>query len=87
VIVRHPGVQSAAVIGVPDRKYGEVAVAFVISRGSARLHAEELTTHCRQELAEYKVPADFRFVTEFPLGITGKVDKNALKALWAKGQS
>src|SRR5689334_21080287 len=43
VIARHPGVQSAAVIGVPDRKYGEVAVAFVICRGSARLQAEELS--------------------------------------------
>lgn len=86
VIVRHPGVQSAAVIGVPDRKYGEVAVAFVICRGGARVPTYELASLCKRELAEYKVPADFRFVREFPLGVTGKVDKNALKALWAKAQ-
>jgi long-chain acyl-CoA synthetase len=87
VIARHRDVQSAAVIGVPDRKYGEVAVAFVICRGGTRVPTDELTSLCKRELAEYKVPADFRFVTEFPLGITGKVDKNALKALWAKGQA
>jgi long-chain acyl-CoA synthetase len=83
VIARHAGVQSAVVIGMPDRIYGEVAVAFVIRRNGAEVSAEALAALCRRELAEYKVPADFRFVTEFPLGVTGKVDKKALKAQWA----
>lgn len=87
VIVRHAGVQSAAVIGVPDRKYGEVAVAFVIRRGAADVSAEALAELCRRELAEYKVPTAFRFVPEFPLGVTGKIDKNALKARWAEMQA
>ena len=84
VIARHRDVQSAAVVGVPDRKYGEVAVAFVVRRGGAGVCAEELAALCRRDLAEYKVPAEFRFVTELPLGTTGKIDKNALKALWAR---
>ncbi len=82
VIVRHPAVQSAAVIGVPDRKYGEVPVAFVILRGGAAVTGEALAAHCCTELADYKVPAAFRLLAEFPLGVTGKVDKKALKVLW-----
>jgi long-chain acyl-CoA synthetase len=84
VIARHPLVQSAAVIGVSDRKYGEVPVAFVILRVGAEATADVLTAYCKGELAEYKVPAAIRLVREFPLGATGKVDKKALKALWAE---
>ena len=86
VIGRHAGVQSAAVIGVPDRKYGEVPVAFVIRRSGAEVTPEALAELCRKELAEFKVPAVFRFVPDFPLGVTGKVDKNALKARWTEAQ-
>ena len=87
VIGRHAGVQSAAVIGVPDRKYGEVPVAFVIRRSGAEVTPEALAELCRKELAEFKVPAMFRFVSAFPLGVTGKVDKNVLKANWAEFQT
>ena len=83
-IGRFPGVLSAAVIGVADRKYGEVPVAFVIARGGATVTAETLTAHCQRDLAEYKVPAAFHFLEAFPLGVTGKVDKKALTAIWAK---
>jgi len=84
VIVRFPGVLAATVIGVADRKYGEVPVAFVVQRGGASVTAEMLAAHCRNDLAEYKVPAAFHFMDAFPLGATGKVDKKALKALWAQ---
>jgi long-chain acyl-CoA synthetase len=87
VIGRHAGVQSAAVIGVPDRKYGEVPVAFVIRRSGADVTPEALAELCRRELADFKVPAAFRFVPDFPLGVTGKVDKNALKERWAEPQA
>lgn len=82
VIARHPAVQSVAVIGVPDRKYGEVPVAFIILRGGAEVTGEALAAHCSAELADYKVPSAFRPLAEFPLGVTGKVDKKALRALW-----
>ena len=87
VIGRHAGVQSAAVIGVPDRKYGEVPVAFVIRRSGADVTPEALAELCRRELADFKVPAAFRFVPDFPLGVTGKVDKNALKVRWTEPQA
>ena len=82
VIARHPAVQSVAVIGVPDRKYGEVPVAVVIPRNGVVLTAEVLAVHCSAQLAEYKVPAAFRLLADFPLGATGKVDKKSLRALW-----
>jgi long-chain acyl-CoA synthetase len=84
VIARFPGVLAAAVIGVADRKYGEVPVAFVVPRSGASLAMETLAAHCRKDLAEYKLPAAFHFLEAFPLGVTGKVDKKALKALWAE---
>jgi len=86
VIARHDSVQSAAVIGVPDRKYGEVAVAFVIRRSGAEVSADALTALCRKELAEYKVPVEFHFVPALPLGVTGKIDKRALKTQWTEMQ-
>ena len=87
VIVRCPGVQSAAVIGVADRKYGEVPVAFVVPRHGTEVTAEMLAVHCRQDLADYKVPAAFHFLKAFPLGTTGKVDKKVLKSIWVAMQS
>jgi long-chain acyl-CoA synthetase len=84
VIALFPGVLAAAVIGVADRKYGEVPVAFIVPRKGATVTAEILAAHCRNDLAEYKLPAGFHFLETFPLGVTGKVDKKALKALWAE---
>lgn len=87
VIAQHPDVQSAAVVGVPDPRFGEVAFAFVVRRSGTEVSAKELTMFCQRQLAEYKVPAGFQFVPEFALGVTGKVDKNALKAQWARKKS
>ncbi len=87
VIVRCPGVQSAAVIGVSDRTYGEVPVAFVVPRHGTTVTAEALAAHCRQDLADYKIPAAFHFLKAFPLGTTGKIDKKVLKSIWVAMQS
>lgn len=84
VISRHVAVQNAAVIGVPDRMLGEVPVAFVVRRHGAEISAEELVRFCKAKLAEFKVPREFLFLADFPLGITGKIDKKALKVKWAE---
>ncbi len=72
-----PKVREAAVIGVPDSKWGEVGKAFVVAE-SSDLSPDELTEHCLKNLAKFKVPKYFSFVTELPKGDSGKILKRRL---------
>ena len=69
----------AAVIGRPDEKFGEVAVAYVVPQPGTRPDPECLKAFCRDHLANYKVPKDFVIVDELPLLPVGKVDKQELR--------
>ncbi|KMY66123.1 long-chain fatty acid--CoA ligase [Desulfocarbo indianensis] len=75
VLKLHPAVAEAAVVGVPDPKWGEVGHAFVILHADAGVEAEALHDHCRDHLAAYKVPHRIAFVKEFPRTPLGKVRK------------
>jgi fatty-acyl-CoA synthase len=81
VLLSHPGVKQAFVVGVPDRARGEVGVAAVELHEGAAATAEALTAFCRERLASYKVPARivFRKADEFPRTATGKVQKPRLR--------
>lgn len=79
VIALHPQVRIAALIGVPDRVKGELAVAYVVLRAPGAATAEELQALCRERLAAYKVPRRFVFVDELPMTPTGKVQKVELR--------
>lgn len=81
VIARHPAVSEVAVIGIPDPVYGEQPKAYVVLRPGQSATADELHAFCAERLAKYKVPTQIEFVSQFPKGPTGKVLKNALKAL------
>ena len=83
VLMRHPDVRTAYVIGVPDPVLDEVLAAIIIANDGATPTAETLSRYCRQEMAAYKVPARFRFATlaELPLTTTGKVQKMNLRSL------
>jgi len=75
----HPAVLEAAVIGVPDEKWGEVGRAYLLPRPGKQLpDDEELIAYCRQHLAPYKVPRQFSPVDEFPRTAAGKVQKHLL---------
>jgi acyl-CoA synthetase (AMP-forming)/AMP-acid ligase II len=77
---RHRAVRLAAVVAVPDAVFGEVGHAFVIPQPDATIVPGELDLHCRQHLANYKVPKGFTVLSDVPMLPVGKVDKRALAA-------
>lgn len=79
ILNSHPQVVEAAVIGVPDEKWGEVGMAFVVPRPGEKLNCDELVEFCRGKLAKYKVPRYFEIVDELPKNQAGKVVKSALR--------
>jgi fatty-acyl-CoA synthase len=79
VLLTHPSVVEAAVIGVPDPRWGEVGRAFLVCREPVT--EQEIRTFCRQQLAGYKVPAQVRQVEELPRNASGKVLKGKLREL------
>jgi fatty-acyl-CoA synthase len=74
-LITHPEVVDAQVVGVPDAKFGEIVMAWVVLRPGSRLTAEELQQYCRGRIAHYKVPRYVKFVDAFPMTVTGKVQK------------
>jgi fatty-acyl-CoA synthase len=94
-LLTHPGVAACGVVGVPDARWGEVPVAFVVPRaadappdgpdplgadGPGPLGADALTDHLRPLLAAYKIPSRFRFVADLPRTAAGKVRRADLRA-------
>jgi fatty-acyl-CoA synthase len=74
-LYRHPKIQDVQVFGVPDARYGEELCAWVKLRPGETLTAEEVRDFCRDQIAHYKVPRHIRFVDEFPMTVTGKIQK------------
>jgi fatty-acyl-CoA synthase len=71
----HPGVEDVQVIGVPDEKYGEELCAWVKLRPGTQLSQEDVRAYCVGKIAHYKVPRYVRFTEDFPMTVTGKVQK------------
>ncbi|HEX3920788.1 MAG TPA: AMP-binding protein [Streptosporangiaceae bacterium] len=71
----HPGIEDVQVVGVPDEKYGEELCAWVKLRPGAQLSQEEVRGYCTGKIAHYKVPRYVRFTPDFPMTVTGKVQK------------
>jgi fatty-acyl-CoA synthase len=78
-IVSHPAVLEAAVIPIPDEKWGERPGAYVTLKEGAEVSAEELAEHVRERLARFKVPQSIRFCDELPKTSTGKIQKYLLR--------
>jgi fatty-acyl-CoA synthase len=71
----HPDVSDVQVIGVPSERYGEEVMAWVRPRDGVTLTGEDLDAYCRGRIATFKIPRYWKFVTEFPMTVTGKVQK------------
>ncbi len=71
----HPQIADVQVIGVPDERYGEELMAWVVCRPGASLGEDEVREFCRGQIAHYKVPRYVKFVDSFPMTVTGKVQK------------
>jgi long-chain acyl-CoA synthetase len=84
-ILELPGVQDAAVVGVPDAVYGEAVAAFIELRAGATMDAERVIEHCKQHIASYKKPKHVRFVDGLPRNSTGKVLKYSLRENFSRG--
>jgi len=74
-LYRHPKVEDVAVVGVPDPKFGEEICAWVKLKPGESATEDEIKAFCKGQIAHYKVPRYVRFVTEFPMTVTGKVQK------------
>src|SRR5215218_9997552 len=78
-LMSHPDIQDVQVVGVPDSKYGEELMACIITRGGAELDRDAVAEFCRGKIAHYKVPRYVQVVGEFPMTVTGKVQKFKLR--------
>ena len=75
----HPDVVDVQVIGVPDDKYGEQIMAWIKVREGAALSTEDVRAYCRERIAHFKVPHYVAFVDDFPMTVTGKVQKYKMR--------
>lgn len=88
VLAQHPGVARAAIVGMPDPRWGEAVTAVIMRRpGAAPASAEALIAHCRERLAGFETPKRVVFVDAFPETVGGKIMKHVLRARLAASAS
>jgi fatty-acyl-CoA synthase len=79
-LYQHPAIVDVQVFGVPDQRFGEELCAWIKLRAGERLTADDVKAFCKDQIAHYKVPRYVRFVEEFPMTVTGKMQKYLMRA-------
>lgn len=79
VLLQHESVQDVALIGIPDEKWGEQGLAFIVLAPGSSLDSQALDKYCRAHLASYKCPKQYKSIEALPLNVTGKVLKKELR--------
>ena len=71
----HPDIQEVQVFGVPDERFGEIVAAWIQLKDGASVSEDDIRNFCRDQITHFKIPARIRFVAEFPMTVTGKIQK------------
>jgi len=71
----HPDIQEVQVFGVPDERFGEIVAAWIQLKDGASVSEDDIRNFCRDQITHFKVPTRIRFVAEFPMTVTGKIQK------------
>lgn len=83
-LLRHPLIHNVSVFGIPDAKFGEQVAAWVQLHDGQSATTEEIRNFCRNQIAHYKIPVHVRFVDEFPMTISGKIQKFVMREKMAQ---
>lgn len=86
ILHAHPAVAEAALIGVPDEKWGEVGRALIVPLNNTPVTADDLLAFCQTRLARYKIPKSFVFVQSLPKTAAGKIDKKVLQEEYGRNK-
>ncbi len=82
VLLAHPAVSEAAVVGAPDERWGQAVAAAVVLKPGAEIREDDLRAFCRERLAAYKVPSRIRFVEALPRTSSGKLQRRLVRERW-----
>ena len=78
VLYKNDAISECAIVGIPDKKYGEVVGAFIIVKEGVSITASDVRNYLREKIANYKMPKVIEFVQSFPKTATGKIQKNKI---------
>ena len=86
-LLRHPKITDVSVFGIPDEKYGEQVIAWVLTKQGETLDEAAVKSFCDGQIAHYKVPWKVKFVDEFPMTVTGKIQKFVMRDQMIAGET